>query len=103
MARKITIGLDKWTKKGLTASFLAVSACYFNSKDNKAEHTVTHTLLSLSLLLWKSVQNRGSQKKKKNLTIITDNGSNMVAAFLWNAEQDISSEGDNTQDSDEGY
>lgn len=28
-ARKITIGLDIWTKKGLTASFLAISACFF--------------------------------------------------------------------------
>ncbi|XP_037534019.1 E3 SUMO-protein ligase ZBED1-like [Nematolebias whitei] len=28
-AHKITIGLDIWTKKGLTASFLAISACFF--------------------------------------------------------------------------
>lgn len=38
MARKISICLDIWTKKGLTASFLAISACYFNSEENKAEH-----------------------------------------------------------------
>lgn len=38
MAHKISICLDIWTKKGLTASFLAISACYFNSEENKAEH-----------------------------------------------------------------
>ena len=38
MARKITLGLDIWTKKGLTASFISISACYFNPEDNKAEH-----------------------------------------------------------------
>ena len=37
-ARRITTGLVIWTKKGLTASFLGVSACYFNPDDNKAEH-----------------------------------------------------------------
>lgn len=37
-ARKVSIGLDIWTKKGLTASFLAVSACFFNVEDGKAEH-----------------------------------------------------------------
>lgn len=38
MARKVTIGMDIWTKMGLTGSFLAVSACYFNVQDSKAEH-----------------------------------------------------------------
>lgn len=33
-AHRITTGLDIWTKKGLTASFLGVSACYFNPEDN---------------------------------------------------------------------
>lgn len=35
-ARKITTGLDIWTKKGLIAFFLGVSACFFNPEDNKA-------------------------------------------------------------------
>lgn len=34
MACKVT--KDMWTKKGLTASFPAVSACYFNVQDSKA-------------------------------------------------------------------
>ncbi|XP_058626383.1 uncharacterized protein LOC131537119 [Onychostoma macrolepis] len=35
-ARRITTGLDIWTKKGLTPSFLGVSACYFNPEDNQS-------------------------------------------------------------------
>lgn len=37
-ACRISAGLDIWTKKGLTASFLGVTACYFNPEDNKAEN-----------------------------------------------------------------
>ena len=36
--RKVTIGLDMWSKKGLTASFLAISACYFCVERNEPEH-----------------------------------------------------------------
>lgn len=38
MACKVSTGIDIWSKKGLTASFLIVSACYFNTQDSKAEH-----------------------------------------------------------------
>ena len=108
MARKITIGLDIWTKKGLTASFLAVSACYFNSQDNKAEHILLnlkqmvhpHTAQAISALVEESKEEWGIPKEKI-LTIITDNGSNMVAAFHCNAEEDSSSEEENLRDSDE--
>ena len=66
-ARRITTGLDIWTKKGLTASFLGVSACYFNPEDNKAEHKLLnlkemahpHTAESISavvLNLWVPTQ-----------------------------------------------
>lgn len=113
MARKITIGLDIWTKKGLTASFLAVSACYFNSQENKAEHILLnlkqmahpHTAHSILNLVDESTEEWGIPKEKI-LTIITDNGSNMVAAFQCAKEdsQDTSSsEEENCQDSDEEY
>lgn len=39
--------------------------------------------------------------EEKNRTIITDNESNMVAAFHCNVEEDTSSEEDNLQDSDD--
>ncbi|KAJ4940792.1 hypothetical protein JOQ06_027084, partial [Pogonophryne albipinna] len=108
MARKITIGLDIWTKKGLTASFLAVSACYFSPQDNKAEHILLnlkqmvhpHTAQAIAALVEESKEEWGLPKEKI-LTIITDNGSNMVAAFHCNAEEDSSSEEENLQDSDE--
>lgn len=108
MARKVTIGLDIWTKKGLTASFLAVSACYFNSQDNKAEHILLnlkqmvhpHTAQAIAALVEECTEEWGIPKEKI-LTIITDNGSNMVAAFHCNVEEDTSSEEDNLQDSDD--
>ena len=37
-ARRTTIGMDIWTKKGLTASFLTISACYFCTQENKPQH-----------------------------------------------------------------
>lgn len=41
-ARRVSIGLDLWTKKGLTASFLAISACYFCEQSKPV-----HILLAL--------------------------------------------------------
>lgn len=37
-ARRVSIGLDLWTKKGLTASFLAISARYFCVEQSKPVH-----------------------------------------------------------------
>ncbi|KAK0140287.1 Zinc finger BED domain-containing protein 4 [Merluccius polli] len=34
----VSIGLDLWTKKGLTVSFLAISACYFCVEQGKPAH-----------------------------------------------------------------
>lgn len=108
MVHKITFSLDIWTKKGLTASFLAVSACYFNSQDNKAEHILLnlkqmvhpHTAQAITALVEGCTEEWGIPKEKI-LTIITDNESNMVAAFHCNSEEDASSEEDNLQDSDD--
>lgn len=74
-ARKVTIGIDIWTKKGLTASFLAVSACNFNVQDSKAEHILlnlkqmvhphtAHSIVAL-VLLWRSSQKNGGSQRKK--------------------------------------
>ncbi|XP_076137950.1 zinc finger BED domain-containing protein 4-like [Alosa pseudoharengus] len=106
MARKVTIGIDIWTKKGLTASFLAVSACYFNVQDSKAEHILLnlkqmvhpHTAHSIATLVEECTEEWGIPKEKI-LMIITDNGSNMVSAFRH--EEDTSSDESNSQDSDE--
>lgn len=113
-ARRITIGLDIWTKKGLTASFLGVSACYFNPENNKAEHKLLnlkemvhpHTAESISTLVEESMEEWGLPREKV-LTTITDNGSNMVASFHTHAEvattseEDSDAEPDNASDDDE--
>ncbi|KAK0152186.1 Zinc finger BED domain-containing protein 1 [Merluccius polli] len=107
-ARRITTGLDIWTKKGLTASFLGVSACYFNPVDNKAEHKLLnlkeivhpHTAQSISTLLEESMEEWGISREKV-LTTITDNGSNMVAAFHTNAEVATSTEEDSEAEPDD--
>ncbi|KAL0151678.1 hypothetical protein M9458_053079, partial [Cirrhinus mrigala] len=79
--------------KGLTASFLGVSACYFNPDDNKTEHKLLnlkemvhpHTVESISTLVEESMEEWGIPREKV-LTTITDNGSNMVASFHIHAE-----------------
>lgn len=73
MARKVTIGIDIWTKKGLTASFLSVSACYFNVQDSKAEHILLnlnqmvhpHTVNYIVTLVEECTEEWGIPKGKK--------------------------------------
>ncbi|XP_028827551.1 uncharacterized protein LOC114785440 [Denticeps clupeoides] len=87
-ARRITTGLDIWTTKGHAASFLAVSACYFNPEESKAEHKLLnlkemvhpHAAESISALVEESMQEWGIPRGKV-LTTITGNGSNAVASF----------------------
>ncbi|RXN24025.1 zinc finger BED domain-containing 4-like protein [Labeo rohita] len=108
MARKVTIGIDIWTKKGLTASFLAVSACCFNVQDSKAEHILLnlkqmvhpHTANSIVTLVEECTEEWGILKEKI-IMIITDNGSNMVSAFRVEEEDTSSDENDSNKDSDE--
>ncbi|KAL2078408.1 hypothetical protein ACEWY4_026093 [Coilia grayii] len=106
-ARKVTIGF--WTKKGLTASFLGVSACYFNPEDNKVEHKLLnlkemvhpHTAELISTLVEESMEEWGIPREKI-LTTITDNGSNMVASFHTTAEVATTSEEDSEAEYDYG-
>lgn len=78
----VSIGLDiKRTKKGLTASFLEVTACYFYTEDNKSEHILLnlqqmvhpHIAQSIAALVDECTEEWGIPKE--NVTIITDNGS----------------------------
>lgn len=62
-----------------------------------------HTAGSIVTLVDECTEEQGIPKEKKNLTIITDSGSSMVATFHCNGEEDTSSEEDNSQDSDEEY
>ncbi|XP_060768280.1 zinc finger protein 618 isoform X3 [Neoarius graeffei] len=93
-ARKITIGLDMWTNKGLGASFLAISACYFCTVQNQPEHTLLglerisrpHTADSVKACVDQCTEVWGIPENKI-LTVITDNGSNMVAEFRSEEEE----------------
>lgn len=109
-ARKINLALDIWTKKGLTASFLTISACYFCTQEEKAKPILLN-LVQLShpqtADCIKTCVDRCTQvwriPKNKILTVITDNGSNMVAAFK-NTEQDdhsSSTDEESQEDSEE--
>lgn len=87
-ARQVVIGLDIWTKIGMTASFLAISATFFCPANKKPKHFLSsliqighaHTgdtiknYIDNCLALW-------DIPPDKVLTVITDNGSNMIAAF----------------------
>ena len=106
-ARKITIGLDIWTKKGLTASFLAICACYFCTEENKAKHILMrldqiahpHTAECIKTCIERCTEDWGIPQKKI-LPVITDNGSNMVAAFKTNEQAEPSSS-EEVKDDDE--
>lgn len=97
-ARKITIGLGIWTPRGLSASFLAVSASYFCTVLSKPEHILLgleqiphpHTASSIKASVDKCTERWGIPDNKI-LTVITDNGSNMVAAFRPEEEEELSS------------
>ena len=106
--RRVSIGLDIWTKKGLTAAFLAISACYFNVEQKVPEHILLtlkeiahpHTAVSIKACVDACLEEWGIPQRKV-LTVITDNGSNMVAAFKDTPEEIISEEEQSADDEDD--
>ncbi|XP_061573408.1 uncharacterized protein LOC133438847 isoform X1 [Cololabis saira] len=100
-ARRVSIGLDLWTKRGLPSSFLAISASYFCVEQSKPEHILLaleqvahpHTALSIKACVDQCTQ-EWAVPKEKILTVITDSGSNMVAAFKNSTAEESSSEDD---------
>lgn len=108
IARKINLGLDIWTKRGLTASFLAISACYFCPQEEKAKHILLnlvqlshpHTADCIKACVDRCTQEWGIPQNKI-LTVITDHGTNMVAAFKNKEQDDHSSTEDESQEDNE--
>ncbi|XP_028297947.1 uncharacterized protein LOC114460108 [Gouania willdenowi] len=104
-ARRISVGIDLWTKKGLTASFLAISSCYFCIEQNKPEHILLaleqvahpHTAQSIKACVDKSLQ-EWDIPTEKIIAVITDNGSNMVAAFKNTASEGEDVTSDDSED-----
>lgn len=86
--RRITIAMDGWSKKGLTASFLAVSASFYSTLQLKPLHvllnlhqvTHPHTGEMLADKLRSSL-GQWDIDTQKVLMVVTDNGSNMVKAI----------------------
>ena len=103
--RRFTIGMDCWSKKGLTASFLGISASFFHPTHKVAltfllnlfeiEHP--HTGEMIADKLQSSLHSWGIDPKKV-LMVVTDNGSNMVKAVSMTLFEDDS---EGTDDDDE--
>ena len=87
-ANKISITCDVWSKKGLTSSYLGITGHFFSRKDHK-RHTTTlavrrlttsHTASNIRKLC-EDVLSEWDIDQTKVFAVITDNCSNMVAAF----------------------
>lgn len=85
--RKVTICVDGWSKKGLTASFLGISACFSHCPSNQSQHALLnlcrichpHTGEAIANCI-KSTLDEWGIPGSKILLIVTDNGSNMIKA-----------------------
>lgn len=86
--RKVTLCIDGWSKKGLTASYMGISACFYNPSAKEAQHVFInlhrishpHTgeviakCIEHTLTTWDITE-------EKVLLIVTDNGANIVKAI----------------------
>lgn len=95
MVRKVTICIDGWSKKGLSVSYLGISACYFDPTAGKPCHSFLnlseiphpHTGEMLAACLTRCFEQWGITDNQV-LHIVTDNGSNMVKAVRLVQEQE---------------
>lgn len=86
-ARHVVIATDCWSKKGLTASFLAISAAFFSTLQNISVHVFLnlyqishpHTGEMIAHKLEESMT-EWNIEKNKILMVVTDNGANMIKA-----------------------
>ena len=87
-ARRINLCTDIWTKRGMSASFLGVTAHFFSTKDHKRHNTTLaarqfpspHTASCIADLVH-TILSEWNIPTYKIHRILTDNGSNMVAAI----------------------
>jgi len=87
-ARRIVLGMDCWSKKGLSDSFLGISASFFNPVTNQPHHVLLnlhriphpHTGLMLADKITSSLT-QWELDESKLLMAVTDNGSNMIKAI----------------------
>jgi len=106
--RRFTIGINGWSKKGLTASFLGISASFLHPTHKVAltflpnlfeiEHS--HTREVIAEKLHSSLDSWGIDPRKV-LMVVTDNGSNTVKAGRMTLFEDDTSNSEGTEDDDE--
>ncbi|XP_049322708.1 uncharacterized protein LOC125782495 [Astyanax mexicanus] len=86
-ARKLTLCVDGWSKRGLTASFMGVSACFYHPPRGQVHHALLnlhriehpHTGECIARCIGETLEAWGIGDDKV-LLIVTDNGSNIVKA-----------------------
>ena len=87
-ARKISICADIWSKKGMSSSYLGITTHFYSKKDHR-RHSVTlavrripspHTGDNIRELV-ETVLDEWDIPQSKVYATLTDNGSNMLAAF----------------------
>lgn len=86
--RRLVLTMDGWSKRGLNGSYLAISASFFHPTSHKPVHVLlnlhaishphTGDMIADKILL---TLKKWNIEDSKVLTIITDNGSNMVKAI----------------------
>lgn len=101
-ARKVTICLDGWSKKGLSASFIGISANFFEPVSRSSKHVLLnlfqiehpHTGQNIANCIEKCLDDWGI-KLQNVLLVISDNGANMLKAVkLINSKVDSTSADD---------
>ena len=104
-ASAVSICCDVWSKKGLTSSYLGIMAHFFSRNDHR-RHVVTlavrrlhtsHTAANIRKLVDEILEEWDIAPDKVS-AVITDNGSNMVAAFK--ATLDKTEEEDDAEEED---
>jgi hypothetical protein len=88
LARQVVIGMDCWSKKSLTAAFLAISASFYHPLHRRPVHILLnlhqlshpHTGEVLAEKLMQTLE-CWEIDKSKVMMVVTDNGSNMIKAL----------------------
>ena len=100
-ARKISFCTDLWMKKGMTSSYICISAHFFSSRDY-ASHCVmlavrriehSHTGVAIRQI-FDTILGEWGVPTNKVRAIVTDNGSNIARAFKEHVAQIQSSSHD---------
>ncbi|XP_035798322.2 E3 SUMO-protein ligase ZBED1-like isoform X2 [Amphiprion ocellaris] len=95
-ARKLMLCVDGWSKRGLTASFMGVSACFYHPPGGKVHHVLlnlhrmehphtgeaTACCIDQTLDAWNIGEDRV-------LLVVADNGANIVKAVRMLRHEDL--------------